>query len=823
MSTASLTKLLIFVTCVMFTLSTFCPFGNISAPDPEKTWEAHPLYVSPFISSSTPTGYSPTQIKAAYNLPSNGGEGTTIAIVNAFHTPNILNYFDTFSNYYDLPGNSTGNFIVKSLTGTIDNGWSMETCLDVEWAHAIAPQAKILLVEAASNNNIDLLTAIDYATSQPGVVAVSMSWGGPEFIQETWFLFEKHFNKPDITFFAASGDDGESVLWPAASANVVSVGGTTLNLNHDGTVISETTWQNSSGGISQYVLKPSYQNSYGLSSTYRAVPDISYNANASTGVSVYDGTWHKVGGTSAGAPQWAAIHAIGLSVTNANLYARAKADYSDYFRDILEGENYKNPATVNYDLVTGLGSPLTSNFGTQVTVIPDSGAIGTQITISGTAFSGSAVDIDYLNPINNSWLDVATDYPITDSAFTYSITAPDLLQVNPSGDNPHVIDELVFKVVDNSNGQSFNSSTPFTMERRSLTQVGESFAVGVFGNNTDLTRTVFVQDGDKVPLAGRGFHPGTSTLQWDNKVLGNTTVNTEGQFSEEFTVPSSTAGQHTITIDDGATTFIVTVARSPIVTNNYTDVWRTENFTIALTADSPVDGIFYRVNGGTTMSVENDGQPQITTEGDSNTLEYWFTWDSTGTGTINLHEPAITDIKLDKTAPTGSITPNIATSETTLITLNLSANDATSGISQMKFRNEDGDWSNWEAYAETKTWTLSGGDGTKTVSVQYIDNAGLISPAYSATITLQTPQTTPEGTTPSQSTVTSTTQPTAKPTQPPVSPAAQPSPTQAVPELSSEIVLLLAAATTVLIMAMFVKKNNCFGKNTALKSVENKT
>src|SRR5665647_2445592 len=102
----------------------------------------------------------------------------------------------------------------------------------------------------------DLLAAIDYATNQPGVVSVSMSWGGDEFLGETKDI--NHFNKPGVTFFASSGDDGSNVMWPAVLANVVSVGGTTLNLKADGTVISETAWGNSSGGLSAYVESPKY-------------------------------------------------------------------------------------------------------------------------------------------------------------------------------------------------------------------------------------------------------------------------------------------------------------------------------------------------------------------------------------------------------------------------------------------------------------------------------------------------------------------------------------------------------------------------------------
>jgi len=234
----------------------FVPSGNfLATQQKDENWVAHPMYISPFASSSIPQGYSPSQIRTAYNLPSSGGDNNTIAIVVAFDTPDILNYFNTFSNQYGLPDNNTGNFFVHKMAQDIqnDSSWSLEACLDVEWAHAIAPNATILLVEAIAPTYNALLSAIDYATRQPGVVAVSMSWGGEEFSAEINYSYESHFYKPGITFFASSGDDGSTVMWPAASANVISIGGTTLNLNPEGTVLSETAWRNSSGGLSFYV------------------------------------------------------------------------------------------------------------------------------------------------------------------------------------------------------------------------------------------------------------------------------------------------------------------------------------------------------------------------------------------------------------------------------------------------------------------------------------------------------------------------------------------------------------------------------------------
>jgi subtilase family serine protease len=299
---------------------------------------------------ASPSGYSPSQIKTAYGLPSTGGEGTTIAIIDAYNTPSLTGDLATFSNQFNLP---QANLVVHKMSTNLatNTGWGIETCLDVEWAHAIAPYATILLVEAKSAASNDLIPAIQYATSQSGVVAVSMSWGTAEFQSESSYdsLFTSSHG---AVFFASSGDTGSGVNWPACSSNVVAVGGTTLTLSADETVLSETAWSNSSGGISTYEPAPSYQTSYGLNYSGRAVPDVSYDANPSTGVSVcYNSNWYVCGGTSVGAPQWAAIYALAQAATHTNLYFDAKYAYSSYFRDITSGSNANYNAGPGYDLV----------------------------------------------------------------------------------------------------------------------------------------------------------------------------------------------------------------------------------------------------------------------------------------------------------------------------------------------------------------------------------------------------------------------------------------------------------------------------------------
>ena len=276
--------------------------------------------------------YSPAQMLKAYGtdqvnfsffglFPVRGdGWGQTIAIVDAYHQPTIFSDANTFdstfavnasdsNSLYSEYGPSSSWLTQATPWGvpSYDPGWAGEISLDVEWAHAIAPAAQILLVEAPSNGLGDLLNAVDYAAAQPGVVAVSMSWGGGEFAGEA--AYDYHFTTPvghnGVTFVASSGDV-HAVEYPAASPNVLSVGGTTLRLNPDGSYGSETAWSSSGGGVSAYEPKPAYQNyvPYGMRST----PDIAYNADPATGVWVYDsssgGTWFADGGTSAGAARW---------------------------------------------------------------------------------------------------------------------------------------------------------------------------------------------------------------------------------------------------------------------------------------------------------------------------------------------------------------------------------------------------------------------------------------------------------------------------------------------------------------------------------------
>ncbi len=369
-------------------LTTVAAFAQPNPPaqaGPPLDWQANPpLHVRPMASTS-PVGYVPSQIRHAYGLDqlTNGGAGQVIAIVDAYGSPTIQNDLNVFCAQFGLPNTTIQIIVPSGRPMKTDAGWALETSLDVEWAHALAPNAKIILSEASSAGISSLVSAIDSAV-KAGATIVTMSWGGSEFSTET--SYESHFSKAGVSFFASSGDNGSGAMWPAASPSVTGVGGTTLYLDSLGNLTSpETAWSGSGGGLSAYFARPAYQNGWQGNNT-RAIPDVSLVANPNTGVTVYDSTaysgqtgWFQVGGTSASCPMWGAIVALSdqsrvsakkstLSGADVPLYLMAGSTdatgaslYGYFFNDVTSGSNGGFSATPKYDEVTGLGTPITQN------------------------------------------------------------------------------------------------------------------------------------------------------------------------------------------------------------------------------------------------------------------------------------------------------------------------------------------------------------------------------------------------------------------------------------------------------------------------------
>ena len=273
---------------------------------------------------------TPAQLTTAYALnaitfrsPSGlavkaDGTGETIALIEAYNDPYITSDLKTFDASFGLPDPTIT--IVNQAGQASDDGWALEESLDVEWAHAIAPGANILVVEASSQTLPALVTAINTARNTPGVVAISMSWGFTEFRKETAYnsIFTTPSGHTGITFLASSGDNGPAggPEWPSTAPSVVAVGGTTLYVDNAGNYQFESPWPDSSGGYSRIEPEPGYQRSV-QGTGGKSSPDVAFDGDPNTGVLVYQtsiftglGSWEVVGGTSLGSPAWAAIIAL---------------------------------------------------------------------------------------------------------------------------------------------------------------------------------------------------------------------------------------------------------------------------------------------------------------------------------------------------------------------------------------------------------------------------------------------------------------------------------------------------------------------------------
>jgi hypothetical protein len=356
-------------------------------------------------------GLSPAGVTAAYGLSAitftaadrsavkGDGAGETIALIEAYHDRTVGADLKTFDQAYGLPDPT---LTVDDLAGNMsDAGWGLEESLDVEWAHAIAPGAKILVVEASAPTLQGLVSAVNVARNTPGVVAVSMSWGFDEFRNETAYnnIFTTPSGDQGITFLASSGDSGAQggPEWPSVAPTVLAVGGTALFLNDSGAYQSETAWNGSSGGYSRFEAEPEYQRQVQRTGR-RSSPDVSFDGDPDTGVSVYQtspltgqGSWYVVGGTSVGAPAWAGIIAIadqgraiqgkgsldGVTQTLPAIYALS----SSVLNNVSPVRRAKRSATATANTATGLGSPSGQN------VI--AGLVATDLAVSLTSNSSA--------------------------------------------------------------------------------------------------------------------------------------------------------------------------------------------------------------------------------------------------------------------------------------------------------------------------------------------------------------------------------------------------------------------------------------------------
>lgn len=311
------------------------------------------------------SGWSPAQLRACYGIT--GGGSGTIVIVDAFDDPTALADFNQYSAQYGLPQETSTNVTAstnqhfqivyaQNKKPRYNQGWSQEESLDIELAHAMAPNAKIVLIECSTNANTYLYAGDDLAPSYGK--QCSNSWSGPESSGEA--SSDTHFNHPGTVYFFSGGDTGGVKGYPSTSPFVVSVGGTNLSLNADGSRATETAWTDSGCGISSYESIPSFQS--GLSDgVHRGDDDISAVGDPNTGVSIrWNGGWYIAGGTSVSCPMIAAMvntagtNRTGGAAQNLAIYA-ARGTSALY--DVVSGTAGTFSAHAGWDYPTGCGTP----------------------------------------------------------------------------------------------------------------------------------------------------------------------------------------------------------------------------------------------------------------------------------------------------------------------------------------------------------------------------------------------------------------------------------------------------------------------------------
>jgi hypothetical protein len=331
-----------------------------------------PLGITP---NATPSGFGPSDLLSAYALPANGGAGMTIAIVDAYNDPNAESDMAVYRSQYGLPActKASGCFKQVGQTGSStlpanNTGWAGEISLDLDMVSAIAPNAKIILVEAKSATMANLGTSVNTAVSL-GAKFVSNSYGGGESSADTSYD-SSYFNHPGVAITVSAGDSAYGAEYPAASRYVTSVGGTALKRTSSGRGWSESVWLTNSSegtgsGCSAYDAKPSWQKDTGCSK--RTISDVSAVADPATGVAVYQtyggSGWAVYGGTSASSPIIASVYALGGTPSSGSSPASFPYAHTGSLNDVTSGSNgscspsYLCTATTGYDGPTGLGTP----------------------------------------------------------------------------------------------------------------------------------------------------------------------------------------------------------------------------------------------------------------------------------------------------------------------------------------------------------------------------------------------------------------------------------------------------------------------------------
>lgn len=356
--------------CIIFTAfagNILWPASTAASPAPTGSQSSQTTgSLNNFADLRGSAGYTPEQIRHAYGFDKiqATGENQVVAVVVPLGNPHVLQDVMEFDTTFHLPPANINLVFPQGQPTTFDQEAAFETDVDVEWLHAIAPSATIVLEVVQGNQFDDAIQAVQDAYEHQHASVVSMSWGDDEFPSEN--SYDHIFNVPGVSFVAASGDitNGESVEYPAASPYVLSVGGTSLHLDQSGKTLNELPWSGSISGTSAYEQEPAYQQQmHIISNSRRSVPDVSYDADTATGMFVYDSEqyegshgWFAGGGTSIGTPQWAGLLALANSMRSTPLSDVPQKMYSLLYID-RNARIQPDFQAAGYQPQIGLGSP----------------------------------------------------------------------------------------------------------------------------------------------------------------------------------------------------------------------------------------------------------------------------------------------------------------------------------------------------------------------------------------------------------------------------------------------------------------------------------
>jgi subtilase family serine protease len=323
--------------------------------------------------NATPKGYGPADLRSAYNLTSRGRHSATVAVVDAYDDPNAEADLATYRSTYGLPPCTTANgcFTKVNQNGrtsplpTANPSWASEISLDIDMVSAICPNCRILLVEANVPSLTDLGTSVNTAVSL-GAKYVSNSYGQPEDGSES-FADTTYFHHPGVAITASTGDSGYGIEYPASSAYVTAVGGTSLTRNSSTGDWSESAWSGAGSGCSSDVAKPRFQRDVTTGCAKRADSDVSAVADPQTGVAVYQTYgatgWALYGGTSVASPIIASVYALAGTPGSRDIPASYPYEHTHDLYDVTTGSNGTCSVTVQctagtgWDGPTGLGTP----------------------------------------------------------------------------------------------------------------------------------------------------------------------------------------------------------------------------------------------------------------------------------------------------------------------------------------------------------------------------------------------------------------------------------------------------------------------------------